>query len=69
MTDLTKLTIAEARDALRNKDFTAVELTESYIKILQEKRQLNAFVCECPYKAVEQARASQSKIEKGLGGD
>lgn len=69
MTDLTKLTIAEARDALRNKDFTAVELTESYIKILQEKRQLNAFVCECPDKAVEQARASQSKIEKGLGGD
>lgn len=69
MTDLTKLTIAEARNALRNKDFTAVELTESYIKILQEKRQLNAFVCECPDKAVEQARASQSKIEKGLGGD
>ena len=32
MTDLTKLTIAQAREALKNKEFTAVELTEAYIK-------------------------------------
>ena len=31
MTDLTKLTIAEARDALKKGDFKATELTDAYI--------------------------------------
>ncbi|MCQ2740692.1 MAG: aspartyl/glutamyl-tRNA amidotransferase subunit A, partial [Alphaproteobacteria bacterium] len=65
MTDLTKLTLAEARDGLRKKEFTAVELTENYIKNMEDKRNLNAFVCEVPEKALEQAKVSQAKIEKG----
>ena len=69
MTDLTKLTIAQARDALKNKEFTAVELTEAYIKNMEAKRNLNAFVCETADKALEQAKISQAKIEKGCGGD
>ena len=31
MTDLTSLTIAEARDRLAAKDFTALELTDAYL--------------------------------------
>ena len=69
MTDLTKLTIAQARDALKNKEFTAVELTQAYIKNMETKRDLNAFVCETVDKALEQAKQSQEKIEKGTGGD
>ena len=69
MTDLTKLTIAQARDGLKNEDFTAVELTQAYIKNMEAKRELNAFVCESTDKALEQAKQSQEKIEKGLGGD
>lgn len=68
MTDLTKLTLAEARDGLRKKEFTAVELTESYLKNVEAKRHLNAFVCEVPEKALERAKVSQAKIEKGEGG-
>ena len=68
MTDLTKLTIAEAKDGLNKKEFTAVELTEAYIKNMEAKRNLNAFVCETPDKALEQAKASQTKIERGEGG-
>lgn len=68
MTDLTKLTIAEAREGLKKKEFTAVELTESYIKNMEAKRNLNAFVCETPEKALDQAKASQAKIERGEGG-
>ena len=69
MTDLTKLTIAEAREGLKKKEFTAVELAENYIKNMAAKRNLNAYVCETPEKALEQAKASQSKIETGIGGD
>lgn len=69
MTDLTKLTIAQAREALKNKEFTAIELIQAYIKNMEAKRELNAFVCECSEKALEQAKISQAKIEKGEGGD
>lgn len=69
MTDLTKLTIAEARDGLNKKEFTAVELTESYIKNMEGQRRLNAFVCETPEKALAAAKESQVKIDRGEGGD
>lgn len=65
MTDLTKLTIAEAREGLKNKEFTAVELTEAYIKNMDENRSLNAFVKETPELALERAKESQKKIEEG----
>ena len=69
MTDLTKLTIAEAREGLKKKEFTAVELVDDYIKNMEAKRALNAYVCETPEKALEQAKASQTKIDAGQGGD
>ena len=69
MTDLTKLTIAEAREGLKKKEFTAVELVDDYIKNMEAKRALNAYVCETPEKALEQAQASQTKIDAGQGGD
>lgn len=69
MTDLTKLTISEAKDGLAKKEFTAVELTEAYLKNMDAKRALNAFVTETPEKALEQAKASQAKIDAGTGGN
>ena len=69
MTDLTKLTIAQAREGLRAKEFSAQELTRAYIANVEKKRHLNAYVCETPEKALEQAALSQNKIEKGEGGD
>ncbi len=65
MNDLTKLTIAEARKALKNKEFTAVELTEAYIKNMNEHRSLNAFVCETPELALDRAKESQKRIDSG----
>ncbi len=69
MTDLTELTIAEAKKGLSKKEFSAVELTTSYINNMQAKRKLNAFVKETPELALQQAAASQSKIDSGLGGE
>lgn len=65
MSDLTKLTITEARDGLKKKEFTSVELTEAYIKKMEEGRALNAYVLETPEIALEQARISDEKYAAG----
>ncbi|MBS4773305.1 MAG: Asp-tRNA(Asn)/Glu-tRNA(Gln) amidotransferase subunit GatA [Proteobacteria bacterium] len=68
MTDLTKLTIAEAREGLKKKEFSAPELTQAYADKMETGRKLNAFVCETVDKAMEQAKLSQDKIDRGEGG-
>lgn len=65
MTDLTKLTIAQARAGLDKKEFSAVELTQAYIDNMQAKRNLNAYVCETPDQALAQAKEAQEAINRG----
>ena len=60
MSDLVKLTIVEAKKALDKKEISATELTQAYIKEMQDKRNLNAYVEECADKALEQAKASDA---------
>lgn len=68
MTDLTALTLAEARDALKAKTFTAVELTDAYIDAMEKARVLNAYVAETPEKARDMAKASDARIAAGKAG-
>ena len=68
MTELTALTLAEARDALKAKTFTAVELTDAYIAAMEEARVLNAYVAETPDKARDMAKASDARIAAGKAG-
>ncbi|MBR0796191.1 Asp-tRNA(Asn)/Glu-tRNA(Gln) amidotransferase subunit GatA [Bradyrhizobium jicamae] len=68
MTDLTSLTIAEARQGLANKAFTARELTDAHLKAMEAARLLNAYVLETPDRAREMARAADEAIAKGEGG-
>jgi aspartyl-tRNA(Asn)/glutamyl-tRNA(Gln) amidotransferase subunit A len=68
VTDLTALTIAEARDALAKKDFTALELTEAYLSAIEKARALNAFVLETPEKARDMAKASDARRASGAVG-
>ncbi|MBL1434574.1 MAG: Asp-tRNA(Asn)/Glu-tRNA(Gln) amidotransferase subunit GatA [Rhodobacteraceae bacterium] len=65
MTDLSKLTIADARDALRKGDFTAVELTEQYLGAIEAAEVLNAFSTNTPEIARAQALAADARIAKG----
>ena len=69
MTDLTKLTIAEAKQGLKNKSFSAVELVEAYASKMGEGRKYNAYVCETINQAKEEAKISQVKIDKGEAGN
>ena len=68
MTDLTSLTLAEARSGLANKSFTSLELTDAHLEAIEAARALNAFVLETPDQARAMARAADARIAKGEGG-
>jgi aspartyl-tRNA(Asn)/glutamyl-tRNA(Gln) amidotransferase subunit A len=68
MTDLTSLTLAQAREALRKKEFSATELAEAHLAAVEQARALNAFVVETPERARAMARASDARLAKGEGG-
>ena len=65
MSDLTKLTIAEARDALRKGDVTALELTDACLAAVEGAGALNAFVHHTPDLARDQAQAADERIKGG----
>ena len=43
-------------DCLKNKEFTSTELTQAYIKSMEDNRDLNAYVLETPETALQQAK-------------
>ena len=65
---LTSLTIAEARAKLRAKEFSALELTEAYLKNIERAKLLNAYIVNTPEQAREMAKASDAKLARGEGG-
>ena len=65
MTDLSKLTIASARDALRKGDVSSVELTNAYLGAIEGAGALNAFVHHTPDVAKAQAEAADVRIKSG----
>ena len=69
MTDLTRLTIAEARTKLAEKAITAVELTQAYLTAIEAANaKLNAYVVTTPEKALDMAKASDARIAAGKAG-
>ena len=65
MTQLNKLTIAEAREALAKGEVTAVELTEACLAAIDASGALNAFVHNTPDMAREMAVAADERIRQG----
>ncbi len=69
MTELTRLTIAEARDKLEGKEFTSVELTDAYLGAIEAANgSLNAYVTVTADKARTMAKASDERLAAGRGG-
>jgi aspartyl-tRNA(Asn)/glutamyl-tRNA(Gln) amidotransferase subunit A len=68
MSDLTSLTIAAARDGLKQKSFSATELAEAHIAAVEKARTLNAYVLETPDVARERARQADAKLASGNAG-
>jgi len=68
MTSPTRMTLAEARDALAARKISAKELVEAHIAAVEAARPLNAFTFETPEKALEMAEASDARLAKGEAG-
>ena len=67
MTELTSLTLADARDGLRKKDISAVELTDAHLGAIEKARALNAYVLETPEHALAMAKAADARLAQGRG--
>ena len=68
MTELTSFTIAQARDRLLRKEFSALELTEAHLASMERNKDLNAFITTTPELARERAKASDARIAAGKAG-
>lgn len=65
MSDLNKLKLAEARDALRKGDVTSVELTEACLSAIEGADALGAYVHKTPEIAMDMAKAADARIKAG----
>ncbi|MHC0053835.1 Asp-tRNA(Asn)/Glu-tRNA(Gln) amidotransferase subunit GatA [Actibacterium sp. D379-3] len=65
MSELSKLTIAAARDALRAGDVTATEITTACLAEIEAADALGAFVHKTPEIALTHAQAADARIKAG----
>ncbi len=65
MTELSKLTIAAARDALRKGETSSAEITADCLSAIQGADALGAFVHHTPDIATAQAAAADARIKAG----
>jgi aspartyl-tRNA(Asn)/glutamyl-tRNA(Gln) amidotransferase subunit A len=68
MSELTALTIANARDGLKQKQFSAAELADAHLAAIEKARSLNAYVLETPERANAMAKAADARIASGAAG-
>jgi aspartyl-tRNA(Asn)/glutamyl-tRNA(Gln) amidotransferase subunit A len=62
---LTALSLAEVRDRLAKKEFSARELAESYLAAVEAARPLNAFITETSERALAMAEAADRRRARG----
>ena len=68
MRSLTSLTIAQARDGLKSREFSALELADAYLAEMERARVLNAYIIETADKARVMAKASDERLAMGEAG-
>ncbi|ACT59664.1 Asp-tRNA(Asn)/Glu-tRNA(Gln) amidotransferase subunit GatA [Hirschia baltica] len=69
MSDLTKLTLTDAVKGLKAKDFSAREITQAHLDVIDKANSaINAYTLVTTDKALEMADASDAKLAKGEGG-
>jgi aspartyl-tRNA(Asn)/glutamyl-tRNA(Gln) amidotransferase subunit A len=68
LTELTSLTLAEARDRLKARAFSSLEITKAHLEAMERSKPLNAYVATTADKALQMAEASDARLAKGDGG-
>jgi aspartyl-tRNA(Asn)/glutamyl-tRNA(Gln) amidotransferase subunit A len=64
---LLRLSLAEARDGLAGKSFSARELALAYNDAVEEAKALNAYITTTPERALETAEAADRRLARGEG--
>ena len=65
MTDLTSLTLAEARDLLKSRAISSVEIVTAHLEAMERAKSLNVYVATTPEKALAMAAASDARLAAG----
>jgi aspartyl-tRNA(Asn)/glutamyl-tRNA(Gln) amidotransferase subunit A len=65
MTELTSLTLADARERLRRREFSAIELAQTHLAAMEKARALNAYVLETPDQALAMAHQADARLKSG----
>ena len=65
MSDLTALSLAEARAALASKQTSSVELTRAYLGAIDKAKALNAYIAVTGDAALESAKQSDARLARG----
>jgi aspartyl-tRNA(Asn)/glutamyl-tRNA(Gln) amidotransferase subunit A len=65
MSELTSFSLSEAREGLRKRAFSALELAEAHLAAMEQARALNAYVLETPEQAHAMARAADARLQSG----
>jgi aspartyl-tRNA(Asn)/glutamyl-tRNA(Gln) amidotransferase subunit A len=68
LTDLTSLTLAEARDHLASRAISSVEITTAHLEAIERAKALNAYIVTTADRALQMAEASDVRLAKGEGG-
>ncbi len=63
--DLTRLSLSEARTLLRERRLAPRELVEAHIEAMAALRRLNAFITETPERALQMAAESEERLRRG----
>src|SRR4029079_16720207 len=64
--DITKLTIAKAKESLQKKEFSSVDLTKAYLaQIKKLEPKINAYVTVTEDEALKNAKAADKKRAEG----
>ncbi|SDG40010.1 Asp-tRNA(Asn)/Glu-tRNA(Gln) amidotransferase subunit GatA [Roseospirillum parvum] len=68
MSELTRLTIAEARDGLTARRFSSRELVAAHVQAMERHRGLNAYITETAEAALAAAEAADQVLADGSAG-
>lgn len=64
--NLNELTIEQAHEGLKKKEFTSVELTQACLQRIKERNpEINAFITVCEDEAIEEAKKADEMITQG----
>jgi len=67
MNEICNLSLLEVKEALKKHDLSALEVTNAFIEASENIKNLNIYNTFTPEKAIEMAKLSQSRIDKGQG--